>query len=350
MPKERQSNFEFLRIIAMILIVASHYAGYIQPEFLTGTVTFNRVLSQTLCFGGGAGNIIFFLISGYFWKDSVDNKKHILRLWLEMFFYSILCMGIAAIWCGERSIRAFVAAILPFSHGEYWFMTAYIVLMLLMPYINIVIRNLDKKMHQKLLIIFFVIVSLIPTMPGGPSSIISDVGFYFFIYLIGIYLKRYPDDKINNIKLDLAAAVVLLIGITGSVVVFDILGMKHSFFVDNAGYFLRMSSPLVIFWVLSVFCIFRNIKMKYNKFINYISASVLGVYLIHNNKNIRYTMWDIIFKDIRIESPYMVLHLLASVIGIFVICILIDALRREIIEKPLLRLFDKHIKLFRFSD
>lgn len=345
MPKERQSNFEFLRIIAMILIVTSHYAGYIQSEFSTDTVTFNRVLNQTLCFGGNAGNIIFFTISGYFWKDSVDNRKHILRLWFEMFFYSILCMGIAAVVCGERSVRSFIAAILPFSHGEYWFMTAYIVLMMLMPYINIIIRNLDKKSHQRLLIIMFIITSLIPTIPGGPASIISDVGFYFFIYMIGIYLQRYPDNKFNSIKINLIMAAVLLIGLTGTVIIFDILGMKHSFFADNAGYFLRMSSPLVIFWVLSVFCIFRNIKMKCNKWINYISGSVLGVYLIHNNKNIRYAMWEIIFKDVRIDSSYLVLHLLLSVTGIFAVCILIDVLRREIIEKPLFRFWDKHFNL-----
>ncbi|MCM1262431.1 MAG: acyltransferase [Butyrivibrio sp.] len=97
MTKERQSNFELLRIVAMILIVVSHYAGYIQPEFPTGAVTFNRVLIQTLCFGGGAGNIMFFAISGYFWKDYTDNRKRIFKLWLEMLFYSVVCMVIAAI-------------------------------------------------------------------------------------------------------------------------------------------------------------------------------------------------------------------------------------------------------------
>ncbi|MCM1262430.1 MAG: acyltransferase [Butyrivibrio sp.] len=224
-------------------------------------------------------------------------------------------------------------------------MTAYIVLMLLMPYINIIIRNLDKKSHQKLLIILFIITSLIPTMPGGPASIISDVGFYLFIYLVGIYLRRYPDNKFNDIKLNFIAAVVLLIALTGTVIVFDILGTKHSFFAGNTGYFLRMSSPLVIFWVLSVFGIFRNIKMKSNKLINYISGSVLGVYLIHNNKNIRYTMWEIIFKDVRIESPYLSVHMLLAVIGIFVICVLIDILRRKIIEEPLFRFCDKRFDL-----
>lgn len=337
----RKSNFELLRIVAMLLIVASHYAGWIQPQFSVETVTFNRVLNQTLCFGGGAGNIIFFLISGYFWKDSSDNGRRILRLWCEMFFYSVICMAFAIVVCGARSIRLFIAAVLPFSHGEYWFMTAYMVIMLLMPWINMLIRNLDKKSHQKLLMVLFILTSIIPTIPGCPTTIISDVGFYLFIYLTGVYLCRYPDDFPGSRKINLLATVFFSIGLTSTVICFDFLGMKHNSLVENTGYFLRMQSPLVIFWALSVFWIFRMIKMKEHRLINYISGSVLGVYLIHNNKNIRDFMWQFIFKNVQLESPYMFMHLLLSVAGIFSVCIVIDLVRREILEKPLFKLADK---------
>lgn len=337
----RKSNFELLRIVAMLLIVTSHYAGWIQPQFSVETVTFNRVWNQTLCFGGGAGNIIFFLISGYFWKDSSDNGRRIFKLWCEMFFYSMICMAFAMVVCGTRSIRLFIAAALPFSHGEYWFMTAYLVIMLLMPWINVLIRNLDKKSHQKLLVTLFILTSIIPTIPGCPTTIISDVGFYLFIYLVGVYLCRYPDIYTGRRKADLLAAAVLSIGLISTVICFDFLGMKHNSLAENAGYFLRMQSPLVVFWALSVFCVFGNIKMKERKLINYISGSVLGVYLIHNNQNIRNFMWKYIFQNVQLESPYMFAHLLLSVAGIFAVCIVIDLARREILEKPLFKLVDK---------
>lgn len=337
----RKSNFELLRIVAMFLIVTSHYAGWIQPQFSAESITFNRVLNQTLCFGGGAGNILFFLISGYFWKDNSDNKKRIFKLWIEMFFYSILCMILAAVVLEMRGIRSFLAAALPFSHGEYWFMTAYLVIMLLMPWMNILIRNLDKKTHQKLLVVLFMLTSIIPTIPGCPTNIISDVGFYFFIYLIGVYLRQYPGHYLDTVKFNLMAAMVLLIGLVGTVICFDLLGMQYSFIVEYTGYFLRMQSPLVIFWALSVFRIFGKIKMNEHKFINYISGSVLGVYLIHSNKNIRDFMWKMIFKNVQLESPYMFVHLLCSVVGIFVVCIVIDLVRREFLEKPLWNLVEK---------
>ena len=310
-------------------------------NFSPDTVTINRVLSQTLCFGGGAGNILFFLISGYFWKDSIDNRKRIFKLWLEMFFYSMLCLGIAVMVCQVSSIRLVVAAMLPLSHGEYWFMTAYLVLMLCMPWINILIRNLDKKSHQGLLVVLFIFTSIIPSIPGCPTNIISDVGFYFFIYLTGVYLRRYPDNYLDSKKINLLASGILLVGLISSVIFMDLLGMKYNSLTENACYFLRMKCPLVIFWALSVFDLLKNIEMKHNRFVNYVSGSMLGVYLIHSNKNIRDAMWKFIFKNMQLESPYLVVHLILSVAGIFVVCISIDFIRRELLEKPLFKMIDK---------
>ncbi len=77
--KHRQSNYELIRIIAMLMIVASHYVGHgifkvssasSYDVYLHGDLI-NRAYSVIYSPGGKTGVALFFMISGYF----LSNKK-----------------------------------------------------------------------------------------------------------------------------------------------------------------------------------------------------------------------------------------------------------------------------------
>lgn len=72
--QERNSNFEILRIISMIMIIAHHYAvhGFVSNDL---EYSFNRYIVGILSLGGKLGNTIFILISGYFMVNSRITKK-----------------------------------------------------------------------------------------------------------------------------------------------------------------------------------------------------------------------------------------------------------------------------------
>ena len=65
----RQSGFELLRILAMVIIVAHHFARYSGFEKPEG-VTFGLLWTQFLYLGGKLGVNVFVLISGYFLIES----------------------------------------------------------------------------------------------------------------------------------------------------------------------------------------------------------------------------------------------------------------------------------------
>nr|WP_270457405.1 acyltransferase family protein [Lactobacillus gasseri] len=84
---------------------------------------------------------------------------------------------------------------LPVLTGNYWYVSAYIGMYILVPYMNLVIEHLNKKDFQKLLIISFVMFSLLPyvkniTVITNNNSVINLV----YIYFIGGYLRKYNDD------------------------------------------------------------------------------------------------------------------------------------------------------------
>ena len=68
---KRDSNFELLRIICMVLIVIHHFSvhgGYFTET--QGTLPFNATLIDLFAMGGRLGVNIFVLISGYFLINS----------------------------------------------------------------------------------------------------------------------------------------------------------------------------------------------------------------------------------------------------------------------------------------
>jgi hypothetical protein len=90
---------------------------------------------------------------------------------------------------------------------------------------------------------------------------------------------------------------------------------------------------------------FKNIKIKYNPFINTVAATCFGVLQIHSNGD---TMRKFVWKDIvdpvgAYNEIWMPLHAVISVLGIFFICAGIDLLRIKFIEKPFFNLWDKYV-------
>ena len=85
----RQSNIELLRIVAMVMIVASHFG--VHGGFNYGEeISLNSVWITFFGSGGKLGVDIFMLISGYFAVMSTRFRfSRVLRLWLQGFFYAV---------------------------------------------------------------------------------------------------------------------------------------------------------------------------------------------------------------------------------------------------------------------
>lgn len=74
--KERNSSFELLRIICIILIIAHHYSvhgGY--DSFIYNNISFGTIFIQGLSMFGRASCSVFAMISGYFLIERGDCLK-----------------------------------------------------------------------------------------------------------------------------------------------------------------------------------------------------------------------------------------------------------------------------------
>lgn len=93
---------------------------------------------------------------------------------------------------------------------------------------------------------------------------------------------------------------------------------------------------------VSSFMLFKNLKIKYNPFINAVASTCFGVLLIHaNSDTMRRWLWGDLLHNVEMyDSSYYVIHAIFTIIGIFVVCSLIDYLRLKIgilIQKKIIK-------------
>ena len=84
---------------------------------------------------------------------------------------------------------------------------------------------------------------------------------------------------------------------------------------------------------ISSFMFFKNLKIKYNPFINAVASTCFGVLLIHaNSDTMRRWLWKDLLRNVEMyDSHYYIIHAIVSVICIFCICSLIDWIRIKFI-------------------
>lgn len=87
--KKRQSNFELLRIVAIMMIIIHHSMVHgtldVSQFTLFHSNPYTVALFCIVAFGGKVGVYVFSIISGYFMLYSHNSVKKLVKLWLPIF-------------------------------------------------------------------------------------------------------------------------------------------------------------------------------------------------------------------------------------------------------------------------
>ena len=197
----RNSNIEFLRIIAMFLIVIFHCIFFSNFN-LTSELSIKKYSIQFLAYGGQWAVDTFIIISGYYLIYSSFSIKKFLKLIFQIYFYSIIILGFA--YYKELPTVTptnILMSFFPFGYLN-WYASAYLILYIFFPYLNIVCKSLSKKLFERFFIIGIILWFIIPTViacfiPGIDSFIAPYVTFFseailfIYLYFIGAYIRLF---------------------------------------------------------------------------------------------------------------------------------------------------------------
>ena len=205
----RQSNFELLRIVAMLMIVFFHlvYHGGLAPA----NSNFDSVMRAIAMAAGKTGVVIYVLITGYFLsKAKKFSFKKLLKLILLVTFYGAAIYLLSLI-CGQNgNFNLAMAGFFPLIFDGYWFVTVYCLIYLLAPFLNIIIKNISEKQHFYACILFGLFCVVFPLIFNN-SFYLSTFDWFVCYYFIGAFIARIKDKNKVNKWLYLLAFFMLLI-------------------------------------------------------------------------------------------------------------------------------------------
>ena len=182
-PAARNVSIELLRIVAMFLILTCHFVIHFDWDHHQLRVVLPQepgwwsALRFVIVQYGQVGVSIFFIISGYFLVEKSFKWNRLVKTWLQMFCYSVAFliivlllgafhhypMAVEPIMHGVDLYRSILASLFPFFYNSYWFIGAYLLMLLVAPYLNTLFNTLPKRSMEMLIVLlgFFSIQILI---------------------------------------------------------------------------------------------------------------------------------------------------------------------------------------------
>jgi surface polysaccharide O-acyltransferase-like enzyme len=331
--KTRYMNFELLRIISMIMVVALHYmqfGGALEQNTFEGV---NWIFTWTIEALSIVAVNCYVLLSGYFLVKSKFKLKKLMQIWLQVLFYSL---GIYIIFLGvgmvNFNIKDLIKSCLPVLFNQYWFATVYIAMYIFSPFLNTAIYALSKKQMRNLLIILFVMFSVWPTILPFGTSLDKTGGYsiiqFIFLYFIASYIRLHWDFNIKR-RYFIGLYLLITLFVVISKVILTVIGFNYL-----SGMLYAYNSVTIVLSSVSLFLFFRSISIKnviINKIISSISGLTFGVYLIHINPLINSILYkNILHTELFWNTKLFIPVSIGLILEVFIVCMLIDAIRKRI--------------------
>lgn len=339
--KERNSSLELLRIICMIFIILHHYAVHSGFTITCDSISFNSVMIKMMSIGGEMACNIFILISGYFLIESKFSLKRLLKLIIKMCTISFsIYIALYAFGLIEFNLKELIRITQTFLYGP-WFIVTYVIMYILSPIINKMLKRLGKTEYLKGIVVLLIVKCLIPNLTGNAWSF-SPIDTFLIMYIIGAYFRLFEvETKENNNKNAMIFGSLILF-IIFSIITFQVLGykFKNQNLIDKSTFFTKIDNLIAVITAIFIFRYFKNINYS-NKFVNYISKSMLGVYIIHEHLILSRFIWNVWSPGgAYIGRKMLIIHVGLKVFMIFVVCIIIDKVVSFVLDNTINRVIE----------
>ena len=273
--KNRDSNFELLRIVAMMLVMLVH-ANYLslgnvtQAELHTTPFTgVLRIVCEQLCI---VSVNLFVLLSGWFGIRPTVKK-------FASLLFQILFIGLASVEvCRLAGVLVPARAFndLLYFGASYWFVPAYLILFCIAPVLNAYCERASKREFATLLAGYFVMEMLFGWLTydyGNFSRGYSAMSF-IGLYLLAQFVRRHGE-RLRSLRWWQHLLFYLLF--TAIPVAVSIFGL----YTKNKELGATMySSMFVIAASLSLFLVFDKLHFE-SKVVNWLASSAFAIYVVN---------------------------------------------------------------------
>lgn len=358
----RQANLELLRCVAMMMVIVLHFLGKgkllisLEEEWLYPAESIAWLL-ESFCIV--AVNVYMF-ISGYFLCTSTFKPSRLIQLWLQVWMYSVF-FGLFGALTGVMKETAFdthflLTLIFPVSMSHYWFMTAYIFLYVLLPFLGMAVQRMKKRQLQTavllLLFVFSIQKSVLP-IRLETDGLGYDCLWYICVFVAAAYIRRFGFPFLEKRGRGIALYVACSLFVFCGTMILREVYLRTGSLGRMIQVCMEYNHILPFLAAVGLFGAFLRLKIsgRFAAIVCRIAPYTLGVYLLHENLGLRYTWQSWLGADKLLLPPValaptrsalsrlglvsvgsLLLYTVAAVVCVFAVGILVEMLRALLVR------------------
>ena len=330
--RSRRVEFELLRILAMAGVVMNHVFNYgldiygdfrVDASSPVGALVWS-VLEIMKLMALPSVNC-YILITGYFMIDRTELRlKGIWKVWSTTWFYAVgiylLCVLLGIVPFEEKELLRHAT---PLLSNDYWFVTSYLILSLLAPFIARTLQHASKWQFQLALVIGGIICfqPLLGWLLMGKQQVL----LFIYLFMIGGYIRKYADQAFSMRQAVLAYIVTMMV--MSAYTLYKNHPLENTLYTVFAMAYHGLVLPLSVamFYIAKAW---RIENKRIRKAILCLAPLSFAVYIIHTQSIVHAWMWEDAFQRFA-DCHVCMLPFVCIVftLAVFVVCVLVDYLR-----------------------
>lgn len=346
--KTRNVSFDYLRILAIFLIVM-HHTYFTLKGRNTDHESFSYLCMMLLGSGGKVGVNLFALITGYFMWNKDWSAKRVLSFVFQTIVVAwiIVVLNLVFFDVHFSDIWSLMIPIFPIQGMPWWYLTAYFIVLLLSPFVNRLINSLDFKQSCWFVCVLLALTSILPFLHFQTLLVLPSSGtgasWLLVMYIVGTFLGRFKDRfKWSQSKIIALLGVTLLFQAS----LFCLILLQHKLggiverLVSLFGWGENMVwtdyNPLLLLISILLFALAMRFHVtKMPKILALVSQQTLLVYMFHVGSPMAWQIRGHIYKGYSAAMDWMttIIIVLADSLFIWIIFTVISFVLAPLVNK-----------------
>ena len=352
--KIRESKFELLRILSMLMIIFQHALERSIPDWgmLKGAFSFNYCVAVLMGIWGQLGVMLFVMLSSWFMVDKQGIRmKKVIDLLLEVM---TVCIGMLLIFAvvhpESLNLKLVIKELFTPANKQYWFITTFLAFYLIMPLLQKLVSVLSNIALRNTCVVLTLLIPIYNYLTTNVGDTLAD---FSYIFMMTSYMKRNPENWFKRHHRILLAVPLFIFA---SLIMYKFFAERYfgEALLLKMFTMLRGRTFLLFLGCVGIFYVFESLKPMYSKTINVLGSTMFGVYLIHENillrgeANGQSLLWNelVPIPKMFARGGTFLPRYIISVLTVFAICVAIKLVHKYTIE----RLYKNSQRLIKLGD
>lgn len=279
--RQREYGLDIARLASMFMVVLLHNLG--RGGVLDWSLaTRGELIYACLNNAASVAVNVFAIISGYLAVGRKTNWRKVLGLWGTAVFWSV-STALVGLLGGAEPGPWLYRAFFPVLTSRYWYLSSYLVMQLLLPFVCEGIERLESRRIGRLSVLLVIACSVLGSIRYDNRAGIGINDGYSVMWLIALWILGAAI-KLNLDKINAALRSPVLVGAVLVIpVVLTFLEVKGLAVGIEPHGWIAYVSPLLVVDAICVFLLCQRIAglpKPVERVLVVLSGSAFGVYLI----------------------------------------------------------------------